>query len=401
MLMVYQENEGITELLEVTCGLFGKKVFIKFRQNDLHTQGNHYNPFILSHQKSLWWEMWKQHSKSSTFGKWRQKLSTIWYTTTEWIKKRLTWNKGWNQYTNIWIWNSILHTIPQYTNSKWKNTVTKETNVNQKRSEDEEDEQNEPLDLSLQSSSIPNITQTSSQHIKSQDNYSPISYMMDYVCDDRDESCQHNKNNQWNDNRKSKNQVPISVEGSLFQHGCSEKTRQSLLTNCQMIIDGQGLYKVWTTHTTWWRQTSDMRYFLMQTSSWSNYSGIRGGGVCQGSWICPNIICPLKQTSFKNQPNCINFWSVRGNRSVKMCQICNTIGICEGCGTWKLLEYSKSDNITTVYHIGKHVCWVKPENKGLRRKKKIYLKIMIVHKIWWQEMRCASIKLLIMWVKEW
>ena len=51
--MVYQENEGITELLEVTCGLFGKKVFIKFRQNDLHTQGNHYNPFILSHQKSL------------------------------------------------------------------------------------------------------------------------------------------------------------------------------------------------------------------------------------------------------------------------------------------------------------------------------------------------------------
>ena len=122
------------------------------------------------------------------------------------------------------------------------------------------------------------------------------------------------------------------------------------------FIDGQALYKVQTTHTTWQRQTSDKRYFLMQTSSQSNYSGIREGGVCQGSWICPNITCPFKQTSFENQPNCINFWSMRGNRSVKMCQICDTIGIREGCGAWKLLEYSKSDNIATVYHIGKHVC---------------------------------------------
>ena len=29
--MVYQENEGITQLLEITCGPFGKKVFLKFR----------------------------------------------------------------------------------------------------------------------------------------------------------------------------------------------------------------------------------------------------------------------------------------------------------------------------------------------------------------------------------
>ena len=129
------------------------------------------------------------------------------------------------------------------------------------------------------------------------------------------------------------------------------------------FIDGQALYKVQTTHTTWQSQTSDKRYFLMQISSQSNYSGIREGGVCQGSWICPNITCPFKQTSFKSQPNRINFWSVRGNRSVKMCQICDTIRIHEGCGAWKLLEYSKIDNITTVYHFGKHVCWVKPENK--------------------------------------
>ena len=57
---------------------------------------------------------------------------------------------------------------------KIKEKFQKQTKVNEERNEDK---QNEPLDFSLKSSSIPNMSQTSSQH-----NYSPISYMMDYVC---------------------------------------------------------------------------------------------------------------------------------------------------------------------------------------------------------------------------
>lgn len=53
-ILVYQENDGITELLEVTGGPFGENVFVTFRINDLHPQGNHYNPVILSHQKHLY-----------------------------------------------------------------------------------------------------------------------------------------------------------------------------------------------------------------------------------------------------------------------------------------------------------------------------------------------------------
>ena len=52
--MVYQENQGITELLEVSGCQFGKRVFVKFWQDDLNPQGNHYNPVILSHQKHLY-----------------------------------------------------------------------------------------------------------------------------------------------------------------------------------------------------------------------------------------------------------------------------------------------------------------------------------------------------------
>ena len=107
----------------------------------------------------------------------------------------------------------------------------------------------------------------------------------------------------------------------------------------------------------------------MQTSSRSNYSGIQKGGVCQGSWICLNVKCTFKQTSYKNQSNWINFQSAR---HVKMCQICDTIVVHEGCGACKLLEYSQADNIATVYHIGRHVCWVKPENRRLEKKEDLF-----------------------------
>ena len=53
--MVCQENEGITELLKVTCEPFGKKVLaLNSDRNYLYPQGNHYNPVILSHQKNLY-----------------------------------------------------------------------------------------------------------------------------------------------------------------------------------------------------------------------------------------------------------------------------------------------------------------------------------------------------------
>ena len=104
------------------------------------------------------------------------------------------------------------------------------------------------------------------------------------------------------------------------------------------LIDGQCLYKVQMNHSTRHKQTCDKRYFLMQASSKSNYSRIQEGGVCQGSWICPNVKCAFKQTSYENQSNRINFQSVRGSRHVKMCQICDTIAVHEGCGACKLLE---------------------------------------------------------------
>ena len=39
----------------------------------------------------------------------------------------------------------------------------------------------------------------------------------------------------------------------------------------------------------------------------------------------PKFICPFQQTSYQNQPNHINFQSIRGSRGVKTCQICDTL----------------------------------------------------------------------------
>ena len=63
---------------------------------------------------------------------------------------------------------------------------------------------------------------------------------------------------------------------------------------------------------------------------------------------------------------------MRGRRGVKMCQICDTLAIHEGCGACKLLKYTQADNIATVYHIGNHVCWVKLENRRVEKKEELF-----------------------------
>ena len=218
----------------------------------------------------------------------------------------------------------------------------------------------------MKSPSTLNATQ-----ISTPDTYSPVLYTMDYVTQGNCVQLEE-RNNKQKQHKKSHNQIPMIGGGKRFPTDMFTDEDAIHVSKLPNLIDGQCLYKVHTTHSTWHKQTSDKRYFLMQTSSRSNFSGIWEGGVCQGSWICPNIACPFQQTSYQKQPNCINFQSMRGSRGVKICQICDTLAICKGCGAHKLLRYTQADNIATVYHIGNHVCWVKLENRRVEKKEELF-----------------------------
>ena len=183
--MVYQENQGITELLEVSGCQFGKRVFVKFWWDDLNPQGNHYNPVILSSQKHLYnakcnynnenlQDLDTQHIDQEYSGlktdepEVRDEISTP------------TFEYGIAYYTKD---NAPIYQfkMKEPINEEIEETVQKkETKEREKkeRNEKQEDEQNEPLDLSLKSSSILKATP-----ISTRDMYLPISYTMEYVTD--------------------------------------------------------------------------------------------------------------------------------------------------------------------------------------------------------------------------
>ena len=73
-------------------------------------------------------------------------------------------------------------------------------------------------------------------------------------------------------------------------------------------------------------------------SSRSKYNGVHKVPKCLGSWMCPNKSCTFWVTSHDHQPNRINWKGVRGWKDIKICQICATVGLREGCGARKLVE---------------------------------------------------------------
>ena len=49
---------------------------------------------------------------------------------------------------------------------------------------------------------------------------------------------------------------------------------------------------------------------------------------------------------------------------MKICQISDFVVVWETCNTRKLVEYNPATNIATVYHIGKHSCFMKIDTRG-------------------------------------
>ena len=172
-ILMYQENQGITELLELHGCQFGKTVFVKFWQNDLHPQGNHYNPVILSHQKHLYDAKCKYNNENlQDMGSQHKECSQLKNDEPE-VRDEIstpTFEYEIAYYTKD---HSPIYQFKVKEDSKKQN---KETEQKKRINENEDDEWNEPLDLSMKSPSTLNATQ-----ISTQDTYSPVPYTMDYI----------------------------------------------------------------------------------------------------------------------------------------------------------------------------------------------------------------------------
>lgn len=202
-------------------------------------------------------------------------------------------------------------------------------------------------------------------------NYSPLLYE---ISPERSNSSTiPDDGTQHSDTTASTSSTPLSEEfipeirkGKYFPTDLFDDIEPEMVDNIPGDIDGTKLYVIDATNKDWHKATSDLRHFDMKTSSKAGYSGVRKVGYCKGSWVCKNLNCAFASTSQGNQPNRINWKSIPGQRHLKICQICDHVGAREGCGARKLVDYNTFLSKATVYHLGQHKCWQKPDYAGKR-----------------------------------
>ena len=119
-------------------------------------------------------------------------------------------------------------------------------------------------------------------------------------------------------------------------------------------IDGFKKYLVQTNNYV--EDMRDLRYFTMSTSSKTSYKGVRKVCTCHGSWECQNPYCGFIDTSVDNQPNIVDWLTVKGKKDVKICSVCRHIAKRQGCGAHKLIDYNPKTKIAIVFHMGTHKC---------------------------------------------
>ena len=148
---------------------------------------------------------------------------------------------------------------------------------------------------------------------------------------------------------------PKLEEGNYFPTHLFENEHAQVVDHIPKYIDGFKKYLIETNNYV--KDTCDLRYFVMSTSSKAKYKGVRKVGTCHGSWECQNPYFGFMDTSVDKQPNRIDWITVKGKKDLKICSVCKHIVKRQGCGAHKLIDYNPKTKIAVVFHIGKHKCW--------------------------------------------
>ena len=93
--------------------------------------------------------------------------------------------------------------------------------------------------------------------------------------------------------------LQLKVENH-YQLGYTRTSMPNMLNKIPDLINGLKLYVVNTALEDYNDDTADLQYFDMKTFSKAKYAGIQKGGICQGSWECPNSHCTFKALSVNN-----------------------------------------------------------------------------------------------------
>ena len=124
-------------------------------------------------------------------------------------------------------------------------------------------------------------------------------------------------------------------------------------------IDGTCWYRIKCSEKEYTEKTSDLRWFMMRTSSRTGLVGRRKVGSCQGSYICSNKNCSYLSTEGKPNEKLFDYLYKK-----KVCRSCGVFAEQKECNARKLIEFHQLKGICEVYHYGEHNCIPKEDKKG-------------------------------------
>ena len=124
-------------------------------------------------------------------------------------------------------------------------------------------------------------------------------------------------------------------------------------------IDGLVRYQIKCTLKDYTQKTSDLRWFILRTSSRVGLVGKRKIGSCQGSYICENKKCSYLSTEGKPNDKHFNYLFRK-----KTCRSCGIFATQRKCKATKLVEFNQLTGICEVFHFGDHFCQPKEDKKG-------------------------------------
>ena len=149
--------------------------------------------------------------------------------------------------------------------------------------------------------------------------------------------------------------MPKIWRGNYFPTHLFENIHAVVVDSIPKYIDGFKKYLVQTNNYV--KDAKDLRYLIMSTSLKTSYKGVRKVGTCHSSWKCQNPYCGFIDTPVDNQPNRVDWLTVKGKKDVKICSVCKHIAKRQGCRAHKLIDYNPKTKLAIVFHMGTHKCW--------------------------------------------
>ena len=110
----------------------------------------------------------------------------------------------------------------------------------------------------------------------------------------------------------------------------------------------------------WHDKQIDGSHWTFTTCSKKGLDGKRKFGTCQGSLICMNPQCPV----FKTEQICNQIDFGKHEFEGHACNSCGYLATRIFCGSIKVTEFKRWENLLTLWHQGKHKCNLKPDIEG-------------------------------------